>query len=71
MLTQLTRDMDRKIERAKERAALESAPRQPNADEQMRLDNLTARETGALTFFFVFFWVLTRIISLKVPSRMS
>lgn len=38
ILTQLVRDMDRKIERQKDRAAKESAPRPATATEQATLD---------------------------------
>jgi len=40
--------MDRKIERQKERAAKDNAPRIPSATEQAGLDALQAREKGAL-----------------------
>ena len=47
LLEQLVRDMDRKIERQKERAAKDNAPRIPSATEQAGLDALQAREKGA------------------------
>ena len=40
LLRTLCRDMDRKIERQKERAAKESASRAPTATEQAELDKL-------------------------------
>ena len=49
LLEQLVRDMDRKIERQKERAAKDNAPRIPSATEQAGLDALQAREKGALS----------------------
>ena len=43
LLNQLVRDMDRKIERQKERAQRESEPRPPSAAEQLQLDTIKAR----------------------------
>lgn len=45
-LDNLIRNMDSKINRAKERAEKESAPKIPKPDEQMRLDELNARAKG-------------------------
>jgi hypothetical protein len=42
----LIRDMDRKIEKNRERAAAESAPRLLKADEQRRLDDIQGRMRG-------------------------
>ena len=39
--------MDRKIERQKERAVKDNAPREPNQAERAELDALQAREKGA------------------------
>ena len=50
LLEQLVRDMDRKIERQKERAAKDNAPRIPSATEQAQLDALQAREKGVRFF---------------------
>lgn len=46
LLEQLVRDMDRKIERQKERAIKDNAPREPNQAERAELDALQAREKG-------------------------
>ena len=53
LLEQLVRDMDRKIERQKERAAKDNAPRIPSATEQAGLDALQAREKGALPRMYI------------------
>ena len=41
------REMDRKIERQKERAIKDNAPREPGQAERVELDALQARERGA------------------------
>ncbi|KAK9828557.1 hypothetical protein WJX72_000748 [[Myrmecia] bisecta] len=48
LLEQLCRDMDRKIERQRERAGKESAPRELTADDKSRLDALKAKQKEAL-----------------------
>ncbi len=64
LLEQLVRDMDRKIERQKERAAKDNAPRIPSATEQAQLDALQAREKGAdLIITRVVLFVLSRSIT--------
>ena len=46
LLEQLVREMDRKIERQKERAIKDNAPREPGQAERAELDALQARERG-------------------------
>lgn len=48
ILTQLVKDMDRKIERQKERAAKESAPRAATPAEQATLDAIKVTPTCLL-----------------------
>lgn len=52
MLEQLVRDMDRKIERQKERAIKDNAPREPNSSERTELQSLQAREKGVLLLVY-------------------
>lgn len=46
LLTQLVRDMDRKIERQRERALKESEPRPVSASEQLELDAIKVTSLG-------------------------
>lgn len=46
LLEQLSRDMDRKIERAKERASKESAPRELTDEDRVKLDEILNRQKG-------------------------
>jgi hypothetical protein len=48
VLEGLVRDMDRKIERQKERADKESAPKALNDADRAKLDDMLARQKGAL-----------------------
>ena len=67
LLQQLVRDMDRKIERQRDRAAKESENRIPTPQEQSQLDELkvTGRTSDAQ-------WGLAMILShSKVPSKMQ
>ena len=52
LLEQLVRDMDRKIERQKERAIKDNAPREPNSSERAELQSLQAREKGVLPLVY-------------------
>lgn len=47
LLTQLARDMDRKIQRQKERAEQDNRPRALNADDREKLDAIKARTRAA------------------------
>ena len=47
LLETLVRDMDRKIERQKERAVKESLPRNLTAADKAKLEDLLARQRGA------------------------
>jgi hypothetical protein len=50
VLENLVRDLDRKIERQKERAATESAPRALTLEDRAKLDALKQQEKGAWLF---------------------
>ena len=61
VLVQLVRDMDRKIERQKERAAKESEPRVLNTEELGRLDAIkvaTSRPSLSLELPFSLVWLV-------------
>ena len=52
ILTQLVKDMDRKIERQKERAAKESAPRAATPAEQATLDAIKVAPSRPLSYYW-------------------
>ena len=49
LLSQLARDMDRKIERQKERAAQDNRPRVLTADDREKLDAIKVRVDNIIT----------------------
>lgn len=51
LLNQLVRDMNRKIERQKERAILESSARPLTAEDKARLDAIKARHSCRFTLY--------------------
>lgn len=65
-LRQLIDDMDRKIKKAKERAAAESAPKELRADDKKRLEEIEIRIKGRLVVHCKLAWPAWAKLAVKL-----